>query len=98
MTEADNLAYTCQPCNRNKGSDLGSINWESRQLMRFFNPRADRWSAHFELKGAVITPLTEIGEVTVRIFRFNDSERLDEREGLIELKAYPSQAALKRMQ
>ena len=24
-TEAENLAYTCQPCNRNKGSDLGSI-------------------------------------------------------------------------
>jgi hypothetical protein len=36
--------------------------------------------------------------VTVRIFRFNDSERLEEREALIELKAYPSQAALKRMQ
>jgi HNH endonuclease len=98
MTEADNLAYTCQPCNRNKGSDLGSINWESRQLVRFFNPRADRWSDHFELNGAVITPLTEIGEATVRIFRFNDSERLEEREGLIELKAYPSPAALKRMQ
>ena len=28
-TEAENLAYTCQPCNRNKGSDLGSIYWPS---------------------------------------------------------------------
>ncbi|WP_293070798.1 HNH endonuclease [Okeania sp. SIO2B3] len=24
-TEVDNLAYTCTFCNRNKGSDLGSI-------------------------------------------------------------------------
>jgi 5-methylcytosine-specific restriction endonuclease McrA len=43
-TEADNLAYTCQPCNRNKGSDLGSIYWPSGQLVRFFHPRTDRWT------------------------------------------------------
>jgi hypothetical protein len=31
-TVAENLAYTCQPCTRNKGSDLGSIYWPSGQL------------------------------------------------------------------
>src|SRR5207253_520284 len=81
-TEADNLAYTCQPCNRNKGSDLGSIYWPSGQLVRFFNPRVDRWAEHFELSGPAIKPLTETGEVTVRILDFNSDERLAERQGL----------------
>jgi hypothetical protein len=97
VTEIDNLAYTCQPCNRNKGSDVGSIIPQSGQFVRFFNPRTDHWSDHFELNGAIITPLSEIGEVTVKIFRFNDSDRLEERQGLIELDAYPSRAALRKL-
>lgn len=32
---AENLALTCQPCNRNKGSDLGSVASPSRRLIRF---------------------------------------------------------------
>ena len=59
-TEADNLAYTCQPCN------LGSMYWPSSQLVRFFHPRLDHWSDHLALHGALIQPLTAIGEVTVR--------------------------------
>jgi hypothetical protein len=96
-TEANNLAYTCQPCNRNKGSDLGSMHWPSGQLVRFFNPRTDRWADHFELSGAFIKPLTEIGEVTARILGFNSEERLQERQGLIEEGRYPSSAATAKM-
>ena len=59
-TEAENLAYTCQPCNRNKGSDLGSIYWPSGQLVRFFHPRTDHWADHFALHGAHIHPLTSL--------------------------------------
>jgi hypothetical protein len=97
VTEAENLAYTCQPCNRNKGSDLGSIYWPSGQLVRFFHPRTDRWADHFALHGARIQPLTAIGEVTSRIFEFNSEERLEERQGLIEQGRYPSPAAMVRM-
>jgi hypothetical protein len=79
FTEPDNLAYACAPCNRAKGSDIGSIA-TSGQFMRFFNPRTDRWSEHFRLEGATIQPLTPIGEVTARIFLFNDSARIHERE------------------
>jgi hypothetical protein len=59
-TEADNLAYACLLCNRNKGSDLGSIYWPTGQLVRFFNPRTDRWSTHFRMDGETIKALTEI--------------------------------------
>ncbi len=41
-TTEDNLAYACMACNRQKGSDLGSILWQSGELIRFFNPRTDR--------------------------------------------------------
>ena len=76
---------------------MGSINWQTHQLVRFFNPRADRWSEHFELRGAEIVPLTEIGEVTVRIFGFNSPKRLKERSLLIQVGLYPSAEAMDAM-
>ena len=96
-TEAENLAYTCQPCNRNKGSDLGSIYWPSGQLVPFFHPRRDHWTDHFALHGAFIHPLTAIGEVTARILGFNSEERRQERHGLIEEGRYPPPAAMIRI-
>lgn len=85
-TVLENLAFACQPCNRNKGSDLGSNSATTNILTRFYNPRIDTWTEHFRLnEDAEIKPLTEIGEVTARIFKFNDFERVLERQGLIEL-------------
>jgi hypothetical protein len=95
-TEAENLAYCCMFCNRQKGSDLGSILWRTGELIRFFNPRSDRWSEHFQLNKAIIEPLTDIGEVTARILDFNNSDRIIERESLIQVGRYPSKAALSR--
>jgi hypothetical protein len=88
-TEADNLAYSCMICNRRKGTDLGSILEPGTVLIRFFNPRLDSWKEHFRLDGAAIHPLTEIGEVTTKIFGFNTSERILERETLIAIGRYP---------
>ncbi len=92
-TEAGNLAYACAVCNRAKGSDLGTISATSRQLTRFFNPRTDSWSQHFLLREARIEPITEIGEVTAKIFHFNDALRLFEREALRRVGRYPPQEA-----
>jgi hypothetical protein len=89
LTVAENLAYACLACNRNKGPDLGSIWGPTGSLVRFFNPRLDMWSDHFSLDGAVIRPLTPIGSVTDRIFGFNEIERLLEREALRDLGRYP---------
>src|SRR5688500_14538742 len=46
---SENLALACQPCNRNKGSDLGSIPVNSDKLVQFFNPRNDVWNEHFQI-------------------------------------------------
>ena len=91
-SEPDNLAYACALCNRAKGTDIGSIS-TSGEFTRFFNPRTDRWTEHFRLEQATIRPLTTIGEVTARIFGFNDSARLHEREEMIQFGTYPSDAA-----
>jgi HNH endonuclease len=96
-TEADNLAYACVFCNRQKGSDIGSILLRTSEFIRFFNPRIDRWGEHFRLEGAMIQPQTGIGEVTARILGFNHSDRLLERQTLVAVERYPTASALARM-
>ncbi len=76
--EMDNLAYACVACNRYKGSDIGSLSTGNR-FVRFFNPRHDEWRTHFKIVGTEIIPLTEVAEVTIRIFRLNAEVRQLER-------------------
>jgi 5-methylcytosine-specific restriction endonuclease McrA len=38
-TQIDNLAFSCWFCNRHKGSDLTSIDPETRIVTLLFNPR-----------------------------------------------------------
>ena len=89
ITDESNLAYACVSCNRHKGSDLGSIEWQTGTLIRFYNPRSDSWHEHFALEGAFIIALTEVGKVTSRILEFNNEERTLEREELISQGRYP---------
>jgi hypothetical protein len=97
-TLSENLANACVFCNQAKGTDIGSIHWDSGELIRFFNPRTDRWSDHFALSGYRIEPRTEVGTVTARILSFNSVERLLERQALQLLDRYPNAAARRRLQ
>jgi hypothetical protein len=96
-TDALNLAYACCFCNRNKGSDIASLSQVAGELVRFFNPRIDLWYEHFRLERSLIVPLTSVGEATARILKFNETERVIERETLIAIARYPSTPALVRM-
>ena len=96
-THEDNLSVACMCCNQAKGSDVGSIHWESGQFVRFFNPRTDRWADHFVLTGSRIEGVTEIGAVTARILGFNSVERLLERQTLQMMNRYPNLAARDRI-
>jgi HNH endonuclease len=95
--DASNLAYACIFCNRYKGSDIGSIIWETQEFVRFYHPRRDAWGEHFRLDITTITPISSIGEVTARILGLNDRDRLLERQVLINRGLYPHPAARKRM-
>lgn len=92
-TDAENLAFACPFCNRAKGTDVGSLSSTARQFVRFYNPRTDLWRDHFLIRGATIEYLTTIGEVTTKILRFNDSERILERTALQSISRYPPREA-----
>ncbi|GAB4434412.1 MAG: hypothetical protein Kow0031_16130 [Anaerolineae bacterium] len=88
-TTANNLALACARCNRYKGYNVGSYDPETGDLTPFYNPRTQTWSAHFRLEKAIIQPLTAAGRVTTRMLHFNDPDRVEERERLIEVNLYP---------
>lgn len=86
-TTADNLALACPYCNRFKGTDLGSLDPETRLLVPFYNPRIHTWAEHFRLEGAQIIPLTAEGRVTVGILQLNHPDRVLERQRLLDAGA-----------
>ena len=88
-TTADNLALACPYCNRFKGSDLGSLDPETRKLTPFYDPRTQRWMDHFALEGAEIVPQTPEGRVTVHILRLNHPDHIAERGRLMQVGRYP---------
>ncbi len=89
LTIPDNLCWSCSTCNGYKGSDISSYDPITQQLTPLYNPRTDAWNIHFSLDGAEIMPLTSVGRVTVAILKLNDSERLQDRAGLLQLGDYP---------
>lgn len=93
-SDRSNLALACVFCNRNKGSDVGTFSGIDRTFTRFYNPRTDSWNEHFKLEGILIAGLTDIGEGTARILRFNGDDRLAERKILLERGRYPSESAM----
>ncbi len=84
LTEADNLALSCVLCNKHKGSDLASIDPETKKLAPLYHPRQDHWSEHFQLNGAEFIPVTPTGRVTVKLLQLNRSDRVEERKLLIQ--------------
>jgi hypothetical protein len=85
----ENLAFACVLCNRYKGSDLASLDSQTGELSRLFDPRNDRWTDHFHLQDAIIEPVSTVGRVTIRLLRLNATERTAERQLLQELGRYP---------
>ena len=91
-TDAANLALACFVCNRNKGSDVATIDPATGAFVGFFHPRTDSWSDHFALDstdGVTFTGLTAIGVATIRIFGINDADRVFERSILRNAGRYP---------
>ncbi len=85
-TAENNLAYTCQICNLNKGTDIFTFLHNPDESVRFFNPRKDIWAAHFEVDfSGEIIPKTSIGAATLKIFHLNHPESIIERREMIRL-------------
>jgi hypothetical protein len=83
-TAAENLAYTCFPCNRHKGSDIASFDPQTGNVIQLFNPRVQKWDDHFRLdKDGAITGLTAEGRTTTALLQLNDPLRVQTRADLI---------------
>lgn len=81
-TTLDNLALACLQCNRCKGPNIASLDPETQQTVRLFNPRADRWPEHFRAKRGQLLPLTAVGRATAALLQFNRVERQQIRHNL----------------
>lgn len=89
QTNAENLALSCLSCNRYKGSDFATIDLVSGEIVPLFNPRRQVWNEHFSLNNGRIQGTTQMGEVTVRLLKFNIPSRVLERKILIKQGRYP---------
>ncbi|MEO1792499.1 MAG: HNH endonuclease signature motif containing protein [Cyanobacteria bacterium J06629_19] len=78
-TIENNLAFACKLCNTLKGSDLASIDPNSKEVVRLYQPRQDHWHNHFQCKEAELIPLTDIARTTVWLLQLNRADRLMER-------------------
>ncbi|KHG42460.1 MAG: HNH endonuclease [Aphanizomenon flos-aquae KM1D3_PB] len=89
QTLSENLALSCLPCNRHKGSDFATLDPNNGEIIRLFNPRLQVWDEHFTLKNAEIIGITDIGQATSRLLMFNTSSRMRSRKSLIDQNLHP---------
>lgn len=90
MTMPDNLCLSCFECNRQKGSDLSSVDPVTDEVISLFHPRRDVWNEHFQwMSDGRVEGITAKGRVTVRLLDFNNQERVAIRAALIVLRRYP---------
>ncbi len=86
---AENMGYSCALCNSLKGSDIASVDLETGRVIQLFHPRADSWSEHFRIEGALIVPLSPTARVTEYLLQFNRADLIAMRQFLIALDRYP---------
>ena len=89
-TTLQNTAWACARCNGAKGSDASWYDPETDELVRLFNPRTDKWKAHFFWDGPVLRGKTPIGRATVVLLRINDPARIEHRHLLMNAGLYPT--------
>ncbi len=89
QTTEENLVLACLSCNRYKGSDLTSIDLETKRITALFNPRIQSWTDHFSLCKGLILGVTAAGRTTAFLLRMNEANRLQLRQALISQGLYP---------
>jgi hypothetical protein len=89
-TTLENLGLSCFDCNRQKGSDLSSVDPLTDEVVTLFHPRRDIWNDHFQVsENGEVVGKTSKGRVTVKLLDFNNPERVAVREALMKLMRYP---------
>jgi HNH endonuclease len=89
QTTFENLALSCPHENFHKGPNIAGLDPETRRLTRLFNPRRQRWSAHFAWEGALLIGKTAIGRTTIHVLKMNHPDRVELRRLLIAAGLFP---------
>jgi hypothetical protein len=86
-----NLALACRSCNLRKGTRVSGIAPDSNTEVRFFDPRQDWWSDHFQVhsESGIVTGITSIRKVTVENLAMNSSAQVAARQLWIRLGLFP---------
>jgi hypothetical protein len=79
----------CVFCNFQKGPNIAGYDPESRKLTRLFNPRRQRWRAHFRWEGPTLVGKTAVGRTTLDVLAMNHPDRVELRRLLIEAGLLP---------
>jgi 5-methylcytosine-specific restriction endonuclease McrA len=88
-SEMTNLALACSVCNQFKGTNVATYLPPDERLTPLFNPRTQKWDAHFSVFDGEIFPKSEIGMATVQVLNLNDRDRVTLRRLLMLAKRYP---------
>jgi hypothetical protein len=84
-----NLALACIRCNLYKGPNLAGIDPASKEMVRLFHPRRDRWEDHFRWRGPRLIGKTDIGRATIRVLAMNGEGWIAVRRALIAEGVFP---------
>src|SRR5882724_6603864 len=89
--DPSNLALSCRSCNLYKAAQQSGTDPESQQQVRLFNPREDRWDAHFHVdsESGEINGRTSIGRATVVCLEMNSPAQFFARSQWMRLGLYP---------
>ena len=88
-TTFENLALSCPHDNYHKGPNIAGLDPETGRLTRLFNPRRQRWSAHFAWDGPLLVGKTAVGRTTIRVLNMNHPEAVRLRRLLIAAGLFP---------
>ena len=72
----ENLALACVSCSLRKGARQQLKDSETGEVVYIFNPRQQRWNAHFAWNGVEMIGLTATGRATVQALDLNRSTML----------------------
>ncbi len=90
-SDLNNLALACFHCNRRKGRAQDATDPESEQKVNLFNPRQDRWLAHFRWADDClrIIGITPTGRATVAALALNRERIVTIRAADCEIGRHP---------
>lgn len=70
-TVSENLALACVSCSLRKGSRQTYLDRKTNHEEKLFDPRKDKWEAHFEWEDVRLKGKTSVGRVTIDCLKLN---------------------------